>query len=117
MHYQIEPFAETKLVRCTQGAAYDVIIDLRPQSETFREWVAIELTAENRRAVYIPEGFAHGFQTLADGTELFYQMSQYYRAECARGVRWDDAAFRISWPAERDLIINQRDRKWPDFTV
>jgi dTDP-4-dehydrorhamnose 3,5-epimerase len=117
MHYQAEPFAETKLVRCTQGAAYDVIIDLRPESVTFKEWVAIELTAENRRAVYIPEGFAHGFQTLTDGVELFYQMSQFYQAGGARGVRWNDAAFRIRWVDDGDLIINEKDRTWADFAA
>src|SRR5437763_6458800 len=110
MHYQTEPFEEAKLVRCTLGAAYDVIIDLRPTSETFKQWVAVELTAENRRAVYIPEGFAHGFQTLISETELFYQMSQFYHAECVRGVRWDDRAFGIRWVDEDDLIINEKDR-------
>jgi dTDP-4-dehydrorhamnose 3,5-epimerase len=115
MHYQIAPFEERKLVRCTMGAAYDVIIDLRPESETFKQWVAVELTAENRRSVYIPEGFAHGFQTLTHEVELFYQMSQFYHAECARGVRWNDAAFGISWIDESGLIINERDRIWADF--
>jgi dTDP-4-dehydrorhamnose 3,5-epimerase len=97
------------------GAAYDVIIDLRPESETFKRWVAVELTAENRRAVYIPKGFAHGFQTLTDEVELFYQMSQFYHADCARGVRWNDPIFGIRWIEERGLVINEKDMSWPDF--
>lgn len=115
MHYQIAPFQETKLVRCTMGAAYDVIIDLRPESETFKDWVAIELTAENHRSVYIPPGFAHGFQTLADRTLLFYQMSQFYHADCARGVRWNDVAFGIRWIERQDFIIDKKDSNWADF--
>jgi dTDP-4-dehydrorhamnose 3,5-epimerase len=97
MHYQAEPFPEAKLVRCTLGAMYDVMIDLRQNSPTFKQWLAVELTAQNRRALYIPEGFAHGFQTLADNTEVFYQMSEFYHPECARGVRWDDPAFGVEW--------------------
>ncbi|MBM4423651.1 MAG: dTDP-4-dehydrorhamnose 3,5-epimerase [Chloroflexi bacterium] len=115
MHYQIAPYEEAKLVRCTRGAIYDVVIDLRPDSETFKHWLAVELTAENRRALYIPESFAHGFQTLVDNTEVFYQMSEFYHPEAARGVRWDDPAFGIVWPeAERD--ISDKDRRWPLFT-
>ena len=114
MHYQVAPFAEAKLVRCTAGAIYDAIIDLRPASPSFKRHVAFELTAENAGMLYIPEGFAHGFQTLKDNTEVFYQMSQVYSADHARGVRWDDPAFRIQWPpAER--ILNERDRQYPDF--
>jgi dTDP-4-dehydrorhamnose 3,5-epimerase len=116
MHYQAAPYAEAKLVRCTSGAIYDVIIDLRPDSPTFKRWVAVELTADNRRMLFIPEGFAHGFQTLADGTEVFYQMSQFYVPEYARGVRWDDPAFKISWPAEK-RIISERDQAFPDFLL
>jgi dTDP-4-dehydrorhamnose 3,5-epimerase len=117
MHFQNAPHAQVKLVRCTSGAIYDVIIDLRPDSETFREWIGVELTAENRRMLYVPAGFAHGFQTLADDTEVFYQMSDVFAPECAGGVRWDDPAFRIEWPdndgAQR--IIIGRDREYPDF--
>src|SRR6266487_3389064 len=98
MHYQISPHAEAKLVRCTMGAIYDVIIDLRPHLPTFKQWIAVELTAENRQMLYIPEGFAHGFQTLTDNTEVYYQMSQFYYPEYSRGVRWDDPAFGIVWP-------------------
>jgi dTDP-4-dehydrorhamnose 3,5-epimerase len=114
MHYQAAPYAEAKLVRCTRGAAYDVIVDLRPDSGTFRRWVAVELTEENRRAVYAPEGCAHGFQTLVDGCELFYQMSESFRPDLARGVRWDDPAFGIEWPPG-PRILSDRDRTYPDF--
>ncbi|MCS6927204.1 MAG: dTDP-4-dehydrorhamnose 3,5-epimerase [Candidatus Binatia bacterium] len=114
MHYQVAPHEEAKLVRCTRGAIYDVIIDLRPESPTFTQWLAVELSAENYRMLYIPEGFAHGFQTLEDNTEVFYQMSEFYAPECARGIRWNDPAFAIVWPpAER--IISPRDQHYPDF--
>jgi dTDP-4-dehydrorhamnose 3,5-epimerase len=115
MHWQAAPFEEVKLVRCTAGAAYDVVLDLRPGSPAFKRWVAIELTAANRRAVYIPGGCAHGFQTLADGTELFYQMSAFYHPEAARGVRWDDPVFEIKWPPCAARIIAPRDLSFPDF--
>lgn len=111
MHYQAAPHAETKLVRCTKGAIYDVIIDLREDSSTFRQWVAVELTAENRRMLYIPEGFAHGFQTLSDDTEVFYQISEFYHPESARGVRWDDPAFGIEWPLEA-TIMSEKDSSY-----
>lgn len=114
MHYQAAPYAETKLVRCTRGGIYDVIIDLRPQSPTFKDWTFVVLTAENRHMVYIPEGCAHGFLTLADESEIFYQMSEIYKAESARGVRWDDPAFGITWP-EKVQVISERDRTYPDF--
>jgi dTDP-4-dehydrorhamnose 3,5-epimerase len=114
MHYQTAPFAEVKLVRCTQGAICDVILDLRPDSRTFKQWVAVTLSAENRDMVYIPAGCAHGFLTLADDTEVFYQMSEYYHPEVARGVRWNDPAFGIEWP-EKVAVISERDRMLPDF--
>jgi dTDP-4-dehydrorhamnose 3,5-epimerase len=115
MHFQSEPFAQAKLVRCTKGAIYDVAIDLRPDSPTFKQWDAVELTAENHRMFYIPEGCAHGFQTLEDDTEVFYQISNVYAPENYGGVRWDDPAFGIRWPdAERTIIA--RDREFPDFT-
>jgi dTDP-4-dehydrorhamnose 3,5-epimerase len=116
MHFQLAPCAETKLVRCTMGVVFDVILDLRPSSPTFKHWLAVELSAENRRMLYIPEGFAHGFQTLIDSTEVFYQMSEFYHPESARGVRWDDPAFGIEWPlAER--TISSRDLGYPDFAL
>jgi len=108
MHYQVPPHEETKLVRCTMGAIYDVIIDLRPDSPTFKQWVATELLANNRRMLYIPEGVAHGFQTLEDHTEVFYQISEFYHPESARGIRWDDPNFSIPWPVS-PLIISKRD--------
>jgi dTDP-4-dehydrorhamnose 3,5-epimerase len=115
MHWQAAPHEEVKLVRCTAGAAFDVVADLRPDSPTYRKWVGVELTAANRRAVYIPAGFAHGFQTLADGTELFYQMSGFYAPEAARGARWDDPALGIEWPACAGRVISERDRSFPDL--
>ena len=114
MHYQAAFCAETKLVRCTKGSIYDVVLDLRPQSTTFKKWIAVILTAENRNAVYVPEGFAHGFLTLEDETEVLYQMSEFYNAESARGVRWDDPAFQIAWP-QKVQVISQRDRTYADF--
>lgn len=104
MHYQIAPYEEAKLIRCTRGAIYDAIINLRPESSTFKQWIAVELTADNRRMLYIPEGFAHGFQTLEDNTEVFYQMSEFYHPECARGVRWDDPEFGIEWPLLHPIL-------------
>jgi dTDP-4-dehydrorhamnose 3,5-epimerase len=114
LHYQAVPYAETKIVRCTRGALYDVVVDLRSQSPTFKEWIAVVLTATNRHMVYVPEGCAHGFLTLEDETEIFYQMSEYYYAESARGVRWDDPAFQIVWPSEV-AVISERDRTYPNW--
>jgi len=114
MHYQLAPHAESKLIRCTAGAVYDVLIDVRPASPTHAMWIATELTAQNRRMLFVPEGVAHGFQTLADESELFYQMSAYHHPESARGVRWDDPAFRIEWPSAQRLI-SARDQAWPDY--
>lgn len=115
MHYQASPFAETKLVRCTMGAIHDVIIDLRPESPTFKNWTAVELTAENRRMLYIPEGFGHGFLTLMDNTEIFYQMSEFYDPKSARGVRWNDPAFGIVWP-QNAVVMSNQDQSYPDFS-
>jgi dTDP-4-dehydrorhamnose 3,5-epimerase len=117
MHYQISPYGETKLVRCTQGAIYDVIIDMRPDSPTFTQWMGVELTAANHRMLYIPEGFAHGFQTLAANTEVFYQMSEFYHPDSARGVRWNDPKFGIKWPKMVNLIISHKDSNYPDFIL
>jgi dTDP-4-dehydrorhamnose 3,5-epimerase len=114
MHYQIAPHQEAKLVRCTRGAIYDVIIDLRRGSSTFTRWTAANLSATNHRMIYAPEGFAHGFQTLDDDTEVFYQISEFYAPEYARGVRWDDPAFGIQWPSA-DPVISPRDATYPDF--
>ena len=115
MHYQAPPHEEAKLVRCTRGRLYDVIIDLRSDSPTYKEHVGIELNDENRTMLYVPEGFAHGFLTLEDNTEVFYQMSAFYAPEVARGVRWDDPAFDIDWPAPV-RHIKDRDQRYPDFS-
>jgi len=113
LHCQAEPYAKAKFVRCTAGAIYDVILDLRPASDTCRKWFAVELNATNRTMLYIPEGLAHGFQTLADDTEVFYQMPVNYHPESAHGVRWNDPSFGIEWPVP-DPTISQRDRSFPD---
>lgn len=114
MHFQAPPMQEAKLVRCVRGSLHDVIVDLRPESRAFGRHAAVELTEENRKALYVPPGFAHGFQTLEDETEIFYQMSEFYSPEHARGYRYDDPAFGISWPIEPP-ILKDRDREWPDF--
>jgi dTDP-4-dehydrorhamnose 3,5-epimerase len=114
MHFQSAPYAESKLVRCTRGAIYDVALDLRADSPTFREWFGVNLTADNRDMLYIPEGCAHGFLSLEDHTEVFYQISEFYHPETARGVRWDDPAFEIVWPANPQLL-SDRDRNYPNF--
>jgi len=116
MHLQAAPFGEVKLVRCTSGSIYDVIIDLRPASRTFKQHFAVELSAANHRMLYIPADMAHGFQTLEEDTEVFYQMSQIFSVEHARGVRWNDPAFGIEWPAGERIIL-ERDRNYPDFVA
>jgi len=115
LHYQAAPHEEAKLVRCTRGAIYDVIIDLRPGSASYEQCLGVELTADNRRMLYVPEGFAHGYQTLADDTEVAYQVSTFYAPNVERGVRWDDPAFGIEWPITDDLVISEKDRAWPDY--
>jgi len=115
MHYQAPPHAECKLVRCSRGAIHDVIVDFRPGS-TFRQWIAVELSAENGRALYVPEGLAHGFETLADETEVFYEISEFHHPECARGVRWNDPAIGIAWPLA-PTAISGRDKSYPDFVA
>jgi dTDP-4-dehydrorhamnose 3,5-epimerase len=115
MHFQREPHAEAKLVRCTQGAIYDVAVDLRPGSETFKQWLGVELTAENGRALFVPEGFAHGYQTLTADSEVFYQVSEFYTPSAEGGVRWNDPAFGIGWPDPDNAFLSDKDRSWPDF--
>jgi dTDP-4-dehydrorhamnose 3,5-epimerase len=112
MHYQAAPHEEAKLVRCTRGAIYDVIVDLRRDSATYKQWVFVELSADSRRMVYVPEGFAHGFQTLVDETEVFYQMSEFYHPESTRGVLWNDPAFGIQWPPFEDRTISGQDQAY-----
>jgi len=116
LHYQTEPYAEAKLIRCCSGAIYDVIVDLRPASPTYGKWIAAELTSENRRMLYVPEGFAHGFQTLIDDTEISYQISARYQPDYARGVRWNDPAFGIEWPISHP-ILSARDRAFADHKL
>ena len=112
MHFQVAPHEEAKLVRCTMGAVHDVIVDLRPGSPTFRRSYAVELSAQNRRALFVPKGFAHGFQTLSDDTEVLYQMSVFHHPESARGLRFDDPALGIAWPLPPS-IMSERDRSYP----
>ena len=114
MHYQVAPAAEAKLIRCTQGAIYDVIIDLRRESATFKRYLGVILAAKNHKMLYVPEGFAHGFQAVEDNSEVFYQMSEYYAPQHARGVRWNDPAFGIDWPIIEPIMVD-RDRNYPDF--
>ena len=116
MHYQVSPCDEARLVRCTMGSIYDVIVDLRPESPTFKHSFADIITAENRKMFYIPEGFAHGFLTLQNDSEVHYQMSAFYSSDHARGVRWNDPAFGIQWPAEVKNI-SDRDKNFPDFRM
>jgi dTDP-4-dehydrorhamnose 3,5-epimerase len=114
LHWQVAPYAEEKLVRCTMGRVFDVAVDLRRDSPTYKRWFSVELDAENRRQLYLPAGVAHGFQTLTDGCELFYQMSVPYHAELSRGARWNDPVFGIDWPLP-PTVMSERDRSHPDF--
>ena len=114
MHYQLEPFREVKLVRCTAGAKFDAIIELGPDSSTYRQWTGVQLSEQNGRSLYVPEGFAHGYLTLTENTEVFYQVSEFYSPEYERDIRWNDRAFQIEWPNE-PLIISPKDAAHPDF--
>jgi dTDP-4-dehydrorhamnose 3,5-epimerase len=115
IHYQSAPYQEHKLVRCARGAIFDVMIDLRPESPTYKAWFGVELTAANHRMLYIPKDFAHGFQTLVDDTEVLYLMSDAYNSASERGIRWNDPAFAIAWPTDVS-IISEKDRNWPEFS-
>jgi dTDP-4-dehydrorhamnose 3,5-epimerase len=117
MHWQAAPHGECKLIRCTRGAIFDVIIDLRPGSRACKQWFSVELTEENRRGLYVPEGCAHGFQTLADDTEVLYQMTQFHVPESARGLRWNDPVFAITWPDTPARIVHPRDAAYPDYRL
>jgi dTDP-4-dehydrorhamnose 3,5-epimerase len=114
MHYQLEPHGEAKLIRCTKGSIYDVIIDVRSDSSTYGEWLGVELTEKNYRMLYVPEGFAHGFITLEDDTEVTYPVSEYYTPGAEQGIRWDDPAFGIEWPVE-PKIVSEKDSNWVDY--
>ncbi len=115
MHYQTEPHGETKLIRCERGAIYDVILDLRPGSDTYLQWKAFELNPENGRQLYVAPGLAHGFQTLTDDTVVGYQIDTFHQPDHATGVRWDDPAFAIEWPDAGERIMSDKDRSWPDY--
>ena len=114
MHYQLEPYGEAKTVRCTRGAIYDVIIDLRPNSPTYKQWIGAELSADNYTMLYVPENFGHGFLTLADNTEVTYQVSEFYTPGAERGIRWNDPTFAIRWPVDV-RVISEKDANWPDY--
>lgn len=116
LHFQHKPFSEAKLVRCVRGAAYDVVVDLRPDSPSFLQWVGIELTQDNYQMIYAPEGCAHGYLTLADDTEMTYSVSQFYEPAAESGVRYDDPAFGIAWP-EEIRVVSGKDRGWPLYAV
>jgi dTDP-4-dehydrorhamnose 3,5-epimerase len=115
MHFQYAPHAEVKVVRATRGAIYDVIIDLREDSPTFKEWLGVELNADNRRALYVPERFAHGFQTLVPDCEVHYLVTEFYTPSAEGGVRWNDPAFGIDWPDPANAFLSEKDANWPDF--
>lgn len=117
LHWQALPHPETKLVQCVRGAVFDVAVDLRPGSPDFGKWVALELSAENRKIAYIPAGFAHGFQTLTDGAELLYHISELFRPDCTRGVRWDDPDLAIPWPRAPERILSPRDAALPQLSA
>ena len=116
MHYQVSPYQETKLVRCTRGAIFDVIIDLRTDSETYGRHIGVELTAKNYRMLYVPEDFAHGFITLENDSEVTYQVSEFYTPGSEKGLRWDDPLFKIAWPGDIQ-VISDKDSSWPDFSL
>ena len=112
LHYQVSPHEETKLIRCTKGALYDVIVDMRPESPTFKQWFGVELTAENHKMLYVPEGFAHGYLTLTDDVEASYQVSEFYTPGAEKGIRWDDPEFNIEWPVPI-AVISEKDKNQP----
>jgi dTDP-4-dehydrorhamnose 3,5-epimerase len=115
LHYQVAPHAEAKLIQCVRGAIFDVVVDLRPGSPTFRQWFGTELSAENHRMMYVPQGCAHGYLTLEDATEIVYPVTHAYRPGAERGVRWDDPQFGIAWPRAGSIIVSDKDRQWPDY--
>jgi dTDP-4-dehydrorhamnose 3,5-epimerase len=115
LHYQRPPYEEVKIMRCVRGAIYDVIVDLRPSSPTYMQWVGVELTQDNYKMLYVPENFAHGYQTLTDDAEVFYPTSQFYTPQAEAGVRWNDPAFAIEWPQPDPPVISEKDKSWPDY--
>jgi dTDP-4-dehydrorhamnose 3,5-epimerase len=115
LHFQTAPFEEAKLIRCTRGAIFDVIIDLRPDSATYKKWIGVELTAEKGSMIYVPKNFAHAYQSLTDNAEMIYPVTEFYHPECERGICWNDSAFNIDWPIKNDLIISEKDKSWPPY--
>jgi dTDP-4-dehydrorhamnose 3,5-epimerase len=115
MHFQLAPYAETKVVACVEGRVFDVAVDARPSSPAFGQWFGIELSSENHRQLYLPAGIAHGFQTLDDRSTVLYQISTPFHAEAARGIRWNDPKLAIAWPIPDDVIVSEKDRAWPDW--
>jgi dTDP-4-dehydrorhamnose 3,5-epimerase len=116
LHYQVSPDEEAKLIRCIKGAIFDAAVDLRPESKTYKKWFGIDLTESNRKMLFIPEGFAHGYQTLVEDTETFYMSSAFYAPEAERGLRWDDPAIGINWPLTEELNITEKDLSWADIS-
>lgn len=116
MHFQVKPYEETKLIRCVRGAIYDVIIDLRADSPTFKKWIGVELSQDNYKMLYVPEGFAHGFLSLTDNTEVYYNVTAFYTPGAERGIRWNDPSFSIKWPFEPQ-VVSQKDKDHPDFSL
>jgi dTDP-4-dehydrorhamnose 3,5-epimerase len=115
LHYQTAPHSEAKLMSCTRGKIFDVIVDLRPDSPSYKRWTGFELSAENRKMFYVPQGCAHAYQTLEDDSEVFYPTTNFYNQKAERGVRWNDPLFNIEWPINEDLIISDKDKNWPDY--
>ena len=113
LHYQVSPYEESKLIRCVKGALYDIIIDLRKESPTYKQWMGVELNEDNYRMLYVPEGFAHSYQTLEDNTEVFYPVSAFYHPAAERGIRWNDPAFSVTWPITENVILSEKDQTWP----
>jgi len=113
LHYQVQPQAEAKLVRCTAGSIFDVIVDIRPESPSYNQWLGTELKAKDHTMIYVPEGFAHGYLTLMDHTEIMYQVSEFYAPGAEQGIRWDDPYFAIEWPEVETLVVSKKDQEWP----
>ncbi len=117
LHYQVAPYEEVKLIRCTRGSIYDVIVDLRPQSPTFKEWMGVELSEDKHMMLLVPAGFGHGYQTMEKDCEVTYQVSQFFTPQAERGFRWDDPAFQIVWPKRSPSVISEKDKNWPDYIL
>lgn len=115
LHYQVAPHEEAKLMRCTKGSIFDVAVDLRPDSQTYKKWYGIELSEQNKKMLFVPEGFAHGYLTLEDETEVYYLVSEFYTPDAERGIRWNDPAINIDWPITDNLNLTDKDKSWPDI--